>query len=55
MNNLYSPRDWLESVPDLEAPTDAEIQSELDIMCRTDRSTLRSAAAGDDWAEHCED
>src|SRR5206468_2786863 len=55
MTDLYPPRDWLESVPELEVPTDEEVQLEMNVMCRSDSTTRRFGAVENDWADRYED
>lgn len=55
MTDLYPPRDWLDRVPELDVPTDEEVQLEVNILSGTDRPTRRFGVVDHDWADRYED
>jgi hypothetical protein len=55
MTTRCAPRDWLESAPEYEAPTDEEVQLEVNMIAGSYGRSRRESGAGDDWNDHAED
>jgi hypothetical protein len=53
MHARYPQRDWLETLPEIDAPTADEVQMEFDLLSGSDAS-MYTAGTQDDWTDCCE-